>query len=150
MKRFIGALALLSIANAAPAVEIHVNNPWVRSAAQGQAATPTYVDIVSDTELKLVGATSPWARKVELRVVEMKDGVPMARTVDALDMPVGTLRIAPGGEQLVLIDAERARQRRLGPDHAQLRRRAQHGAHGRLESTGARLSLPTSAAPASD
>ena len=151
MKRFTGALALLCIAGAAPAVEIHVNNPWVRSATQGQAATPAYVDIGSDTELKLVGATSPWARKVELRVVEMKDGVPMERTVAALDVPAGTLRLAPGGEHLVLIDATRAFGNgdfvpiTLNFEDAS---RTPHTVDLRAQARG--LLLPTSAAPASE
>jgi copper(I)-binding protein len=103
------ALALLCVASAAPAVEIQARNPWVRSAAQGQAATPAYVEIVSDTVLKLVGAKSPWARKVEFRAVEIRDGLPVERTVAALDMPAGAaMRLAPGGEHLALIDVTRA------------------------------------------
>ncbi len=105
------ALALLCVASAVPAVEIQARrNPWVRGAAQGQAATPAYVDIVSDTALKLVGAKSPWARKVEFRAVEIKYGLPVERTVAALDVPAGAaIRLAPGSESK---EATRPRPRR--------------------------------------
>jgi len=151
MKRFIAALSLLGAASAAPAVEIHVNNPWVRSATQGQAATPAYVDIASDTELKLVGATSPWARKVEFRAIEVKDGIPMERAVAAIDVPVGTVRLAPRGEHLVLIDATRAFGNgdfvpiTLNFEDA---RRTTHTVDLRAQARG--LLLPTSAARASE
>jgi len=107
--RLILALGLISIAGAAPAIEIQVKNPWVRSAAQGQATTPAYVDIVSDTALKLVGASSPWAKKVELHAIDTRDGRSGERTGATLDVPAGAAtRLAPGGSYLVLTEITRA------------------------------------------
>lgn len=103
------ALALLCAAGTVSAVEVQVNNPWVRSAAEGQAATPAYVDLKSDTPLKLVGASSAWARKVEIRTFELKDGLPVEHAVPALDVPAGAeFRLAPGGGYLALMDIQHA------------------------------------------
>jgi hypothetical protein len=103
------ALGLICVGAAAAAVEIQVKNPWVRSAAQGQPATPAYVDIFSDTELKLVKAGSPWAKRIELRAVDTRDARSGERAVAALDVPAGTaLRLAPGGSYLALIEVTRA------------------------------------------
>jgi periplasmic copper chaperone A len=107
--RLILALVPIWIAGAAEAVEIQVKNPWVRSAIQGQAATPAYVDIVSDTALKLVGANSPWAKKIELRASDVRDGHASERPLATLDVPAGTAtRLAPGGSYLALIEVTRA------------------------------------------
>jgi periplasmic copper chaperone A len=103
------ALALLCVAGAAAAVEIRVEKPWVRSAAQGQATTPAHVDIVSDTALRLVAASSPWARKIELRAIDIRDGRRIERTVAALEVAAGTAtRLAPEGNYLALIEVTRA------------------------------------------
>jgi len=107
--RRVCVLALLCVAGAATAVEIQVKHPWVRSAAEGQPSTPAYVDLHSDVALKLVGATSAWAQKIEIRSVELSDGLPAERTVAALDVPAAAeLRLAPGGSYLVLVDVKRA------------------------------------------
>jgi periplasmic copper chaperone A len=48
------------------------------------------------------------ARKVQLRAIEIKDGLPVERIVSALDVPAGaTMRLAPGGDHLALIDVTR-------------------------------------------
>lgn len=100
------AFNLIWIASAAGAVEIQAKNPWVRGAAQGQAATPAYVDIVSDIALKLVAASCPWAKRVELRARDERSG---ERTVATLDVPAGAAtRLAPGGSYLALIEVTRA------------------------------------------
>jgi copper(I)-binding protein len=103
------ALALLGAATVASAVEVQVKNAWVRSATQGQAATPAYVDIRSDTPLRLVGATSPWARSVEIRTLKLQAGLPSEKAVAALDVAAGAeFRLAPGGSYLALVDVQRA------------------------------------------
>lgn len=105
----LGVLALLSAAGVASAVEVQVKNSWVRGAAEGQTTTPAYVDLRSDTALKLVGATCAWARRVEIRASELRDGLLVERTVPALDVAANAeFRLAPGGNYLALMDIERA------------------------------------------
>jgi copper(I)-binding protein len=103
------ALGLTCVVGVTAAVEIQVKNPWVRSAAQGQAATAAYVDLLSDTALKLVKASSPWAKKVELHAIDTRDGRSGESAVATLDVPAGTeTRLAPGGSYLALIEITRA------------------------------------------
>ena len=103
------ALSLVCIAGATGAVEIQAKNAWARSAAQGQPATPAYVDIHSDVALKLVEASSPWAKKVELHAIDVRDGVSGDRAVATLDVPAGAeTRLAPGGNYLALMEITRA------------------------------------------
>jgi copper(I)-binding protein len=107
--RLVCALTLLGAAAGSLAVEIQARNPWVRSADLGQAATPAYVDITADTPLKLVAAKSPWAKKVELRTPEVREGHPVEVSVASLELVAGVaLRLAPGGSHLALIDVTHA------------------------------------------
>ena len=109
-RRFsLGVLALLCVASAASAVDVQVKNAWVRGAAEGQSTTPAYVDLRSDTALKLVGATCAWARRVEIRASELEEGLLVERTVRALDVAANAeFRLAPGGNYLALMDIQRA------------------------------------------
>ena len=108
------AVALLALAAAqaaastADAVVVSVGTPWVTSAATGEATTSAYMDLVSDVDLTLVEASSPWAEKVEIRAVELKDGLPVERSLRSLDVPAGVkLRLAPGGNYLALRSIKR-------------------------------------------
>jgi copper(I)-binding protein len=102
MKRFLVLLAAV-IALPAHAVDIRLTSAWMRPAAPGQSA-PAYVDIVSDTPLRLTGATTPAARKVELVVVRRTDGTDPGKVVKGLDVAAGTpLRLAYKGNHLRLV-----------------------------------------------
>jgi len=98
-------LALLR-AGAAGAIELQVVNAWIRSASQGQASTPAYMDIHSDTALKLVGASSPWAATIEIRATE-KAPLGVDRAMPALDVAPGETRLAPGGNYVALTGIKR-------------------------------------------
>jgi copper(I)-binding protein len=66
------ALTLVAVASVAPplaaadAAGIELDNAWLRPAIKGQPSAAVYVDIRSDTALKLVGASSPIANGAEL------------------------------------------------------------------------------------
>jgi len=106
MRRAVVLIALAAAcvaASRAGAVVVSVSNPWINSAAAGEASASAYMDLVSDVDLKLVGASSPWADKIEIRAVELKDGLPVERTLHTLDVPVNVkVRLAPGGNYLAL------------------------------------------------
>jgi periplasmic copper chaperone A len=51
----------------AEAQDIQVTNAWVRSTLSGAAATNAYMDLRSAVDLRLVGASTPWAERVEIR-----------------------------------------------------------------------------------
>jgi copper(I)-binding protein len=104
----VAASCLLAAAGGAGAIELSVEIPWIRSAGAGQADTPAYMDIRSDTALKLVSAKSPWAEKIEIVGVETKDGMAVERALPMLDVAPGQTRLAPGGSHLVLKGIKRA------------------------------------------
>ena len=102
MMRAIALLALLAVTAAADAVVVNIGNPWVPSAGPG-GTSAAYMDIRSDVDLKLVGATSPWADKIEIRAVERKSGAPVEHAVTELEVPANVqVRLAPGGNYLAL------------------------------------------------
>lgn len=60
------ALLALGFATAAHAAQITLKSAWMRPATQGTSFARVYVDIDSDTALDLVGAKSPFARKIAI------------------------------------------------------------------------------------
>ncbi len=64
-----------------------------------------YVDIVSESDLELIGASTPFAKKVELVLVTMKDDTPESKVVTSMRVPAGkTTRLAYRGSHLRLVD----------------------------------------------
>jgi copper(I)-binding protein len=78
---------------------------WLRPAAAGMPEAQAYVDIVSETDLELVGASTPFAKKVELVQVTMKNDLPQQEVVKSLPVPGGkTTRLAYRGSHLRLVE----------------------------------------------
>jgi copper(I)-binding protein len=102
VKRVIALVALLAAAGPAHAVMVNVGKPWAPSAGV-DGSSAAYMDIRSDVDLKLVGATSPWADKIEVRAVEIKNGKRTEHAVAALEVPANVeVRLAPGGSYLAI------------------------------------------------
>jgi periplasmic copper chaperone A len=101
------AVCALFLTGPAAGIELSVVNAWIRSAPEGQTSTPAYMDVRSDTPVRLVGATSPWAEKINIRSVELEDGTGVERTLPGLDIPPGETRLAPGGHHLSLMGIRR-------------------------------------------
>jgi copper(I)-binding protein len=100
----VASFALACVATA-EAVTVELKNSWMRPAAAGSIAR-VYVDIVSDTELVLVGATS--ARKAEVVKVQNLDGSDEGMVVKS--MPVSAkepTRLAYRGSYVRLVDAKK-------------------------------------------
>ena len=101
------ALALATLALPAAAVDIELRNAWARPMAKGYPVARVYLDIRSDTALKLVGATSPVAASVALVSAGIKpDGRHETPTeVRAIDVAAGAeTRLALHGDFLELRD----------------------------------------------
>ncbi len=99
-------LAFALCLQALPALaQLAIDTPWVRGTVEGQKATGAFMDLKAEKDLKLVAATSPAAKIVELHAMEMKDGVMKMYAVPELSLPQGkTVRLAPGGYHIMLID----------------------------------------------
>ena len=99
------AVSLGASAADAPAGSVTLNIGWMRPAAAGMAEAKVYVDITSATDLVLVGATTPVARKVELVEVTAKGEQTEAKVVASMPVPGGkTTRLAYLGSHLRLVD----------------------------------------------
>ncbi|MBX6375463.1 MAG: copper chaperone PCu(A)C [Acetobacteraceae bacterium] len=105
-------LAPSTAARAQPAAarpEIEVSAAWTRAASQG-ATGAGYMVLRNrgTTADRIVSASSPVARTVELHTHVHEGGVMRMRPVPAIDLPAGQeVRLAPGGLHLMLIGLTR-------------------------------------------
>jgi hypothetical protein len=102
------AVSLCASAADAPAGSVTLKTGWLRPVAAGMAEAKVYVDITSETDLVLVGATTPVARKVELVDVTTQGEQSQAKVVAAIPVPGGTTtRLAYLGSHLRLVDVNK-------------------------------------------
>jgi copper(I)-binding protein len=103
-------VALVACVHAATArAEITLENAWMRPAYAGQAQASVYVDIRSTEALKLVGASSPAAKRAELVLVDPPGNDPTKHKVVA-SLPVAAnapTRLAYLGNHVRLIELTR-------------------------------------------
>ena len=102
-----GAVTACAMAAAlgASAGEVTLKAAWLRPAAAGMGEAQAYVDIVSEADLELVGASTPFAQKVELVLVAMNNEPPDPKVVATLPVPAGkTTRLAYRGSHLRLVE----------------------------------------------
>jgi copper(I)-binding protein len=96
--------ATMLAATAAHAVEVSVTYAWMRPASATTSAK-VYVEIASDTVLELTGATSPFARKIDIVFVEHPDGTDEGRVVKSLPVAAAApTRLAYLGSHLRFVD----------------------------------------------
>ena len=102
------AVSLGASAADAPAGGVTLKTGWLRPVAAGMAEAKVYVDITSATDLVLVGATTPVARKVELVEVTAKGEQSEAKVVASMPVPVSltsSIRKAPGRAPEIAVEA---------------------------------------------
>ena len=104
------ALVLLSCATVANAAEtVTLKTAWMRPAAAGAQPARAYVDIESTANLKLVGAATPVATRVQLVHVGKIDDPASEVVVREMAVPAGTTtRLAYRGDHLRLTGIKRA------------------------------------------
>lgn len=94
---------------AAAQAPVDVQEPWARAALQGRTSA-AYMTIENNTAVldRLVSATSPVARVVELHTHMMDGGVMRMRPVQAIEVNPGEPAVLrPGGLHIMLIDLAR-------------------------------------------
>jgi len=103
------AAVLLAAAPTRAQAEVELANGWMRPAYAGQPRAAVYVDIRSAQPLKLVGAATPLARRVELVLVDPPSPDPAThRVVPELPVAGGReTRLALGGSHVRLVDIVR-------------------------------------------
>ena len=104
MKKSLFAL-IASIAFASTAfAQITVTEPWVRATVPAQKASGAFMQVRSADAARLVSASSPVAKSVEIHQMEMHGQTMKMREVDGIDLPAGqTVNLASGGFHIMLV-----------------------------------------------
>ncbi|MFG6157332.1 copper chaperone PCu(A)C [Halomonas sp. 1390] len=91
----------------AQADSLTVEGAHVRAVPPGSPTTAAFMTLSNpgETDLALVGGSSPLAGRLELHNHVMVDGVMQMRRVEAIPLPAGeTVRLAPGGWHLMMFE----------------------------------------------
>jgi len=97
------AAAILSASSAH--AQVSVKDAWVRATVPAQKATGAFMQLQATADSKLVAASSPLARVVEVHEMAMQGDVMRMRQIPSLALPANkTVELAPGGYHLMLLD----------------------------------------------
>jgi hypothetical protein len=103
-------LLISAIASAAWA-QVTVENAWAPATVPGQQVAAVYLELRSDEPAKLIGVQSPAASSAEIHSMSNEGGVMRMRRLQRLDLPAGqTVRLAPNGNHIMLLDIKRPLQ----------------------------------------
>ena len=87
--RFGGLLAAMLMSASVYAVDIKVENGWVRATAPGQDGAGVDMAITSKQAATLVGVSSPVAETAELHSMTSEGGMMKMREVKEIELPAG-------------------------------------------------------------
>jgi copper(I)-binding protein len=105
MKKTVLALAMFVASLPAEAGNITVTGAWARATMPGQKVSGAYMQIQSDTDARLVAASSLVVPRVEVHQMKMDGDVMRMREVKAIDLPGGkTVSLVPGGYHIMLMN----------------------------------------------
>lgn len=98
-------LAALVALNSAPALaDVDIFEPWVRATVTQQRTTGAFMRLVSDSDTRLVSASSPVAELVQIHEMTMHNDVMKMGPVQGLDLPAGkAVELKPGGYHVMLM-----------------------------------------------
>ena len=114
VRRILVAAALITLlagaghAQTAPKVE----DAWARPTVAGQAGGGGFLKITSASADRLIAASAPVSKTVELHTMQMDGDVMRMRQIPAIEIPAGqTVELKPGGLHVMFIgltpDADR-------------------------------------------
>jgi copper(I)-binding protein len=87
-KHLFALIASIALATSAFAQTV-VTQPWARATVPQQTSGGIYLQLRSPDAARLVKASSPAARSVEIHTMEMSGQMMKMRGVDAVDLPAG-------------------------------------------------------------
>lgn len=89
--------------------QVRVEDPWVRSTVPAQKATGAFMRLSASSNLRLVGARSPVAGRVEIHDSQTdRNGIVRMRAIPGMDLPArGVVELRPGGYHIMLMDLNR-------------------------------------------
>ncbi len=87
-KHLFALIASIALASTAIA-QTTVTEPWARATVPQQTSGGVYLQLRSPDAARLVKATSPAARSVEIHTMEMNGQMMKMREAEAIDLPAG-------------------------------------------------------------
>lgn len=105
----VGLMALVLAAMPAWA-QVTVEQPWSRATPPGSRIGVGFMRLANagPAEVRVVGAASPVAGRVEMHVTTREGDVMKMRHVDSFTIPAGgTYELKPGGAHLMLMELKR-------------------------------------------
>ena len=101
------AALLLALSAAGPAIAQtapKVEGAWARPTVAGQAGGGGFLKITSATADRLISASAPISKSVELHTMQMDGDVMRMREIPAIELPAGqTVELKPGGLHVMFI-----------------------------------------------
>ncbi len=105
MKTTLAAALLVAVSLPAWGANVSVSEAWARATMPGQKVSAAYMQIRSDADARLVGASSSAVPRVEVHEMKMDGDVMRMREVKAIDLPKGkTVSLEPGGYHIMLMN----------------------------------------------
>ena len=103
--RFLSAMMVATaLVPGLAAAEVDVSNAWVRGTVPAQTSTGAFMTLQAHSAAKLIGASSPAAKTVELHRMTMDGNVMRMRPVIAIDLPaMQPVELSPGSYHVMLI-----------------------------------------------
>jgi copper(I)-binding protein len=104
---------LWSVAIAATAQNVDVQNAWARATVPGQKATGAFMKITAGADTRLISVSTPVAGIAEVHEMKIDGGVMSMRALDGgLVLPAGkAVELKPGGYHVMLMDLKRPLQK---------------------------------------
>lgn len=88
--------------------QVTAKDAWVRATVPAQKTTGAFMTLVSSEDVKVVGASSTAAAKVELHSSMSMGGVMQMHAMDSIALPTGkAVELKPGGMHVMLIGLKR-------------------------------------------
>ena len=110
--RSVAAMSALIVCGLSAAVahaqEVAVRDAWIRGTVQGQNATGAFMELTGKSNARLVGASSPVAKTVEVHNMKVENGIMKMFPVEGIDLPAGKpVKLAPGGYHVMLMELQK-------------------------------------------
>jgi copper(I)-binding protein len=95
---------LIGVCALAAQAEVTVKDAWVRGTVPAQTSTGAFMTLTSTVDAKVLRASSPVAKTVEIHESMMHGGVNHMHAVDAVALPAGKpVSLKPGGYHVMLM-----------------------------------------------
>jgi copper(I)-binding protein len=83
---------------------VQITNAWARGTPGGAETGAIYLTLESPSGDKLVGVSTPVAKKADMHMMTMENGVMKMRPLDGVDLPPGKpTTLKPGGMHIMLM-----------------------------------------------